>query len=71
MCDIPTLALQVAFARGDAQSCHEYLVRKRDIPIVTRIQNETLLMDARTLNGDFEISECARALGAYFDSLQG
>jgi L-seryl-tRNA(Ser) seleniumtransferase len=71
MCDIPTRALQVAFARGNAQQCHEYMVRERAIPVVGRVKDEHVLLDARTLLDDEEIAEAARALGAYFGSLEG
>ena len=71
MCDIPTRALQVAFLRGSAQACHEYMVRERAIPVVGRVKDEHVLCDARTLLDDEEIAEVAQALGAYFGSLEG
>ncbi|MDD6730870.1 MAG: L-seryl-tRNA(Sec) selenium transferase [Eggerthellaceae bacterium] len=71
MCDIPTRALRVSFARGNAQQCHEFMVRERAIPVVGRVKDGQVLLDARTLLDDEEIAEVARALGAYFGSLEG
>ena len=66
MYDIPSAAVEVGFKRGGAQECFSYLVQRRDTPIVARIGHEKLLFDARTLLGEEQRAEIARALGAYF-----
>ena len=65
MCDIETFAVCMSFAQGDAQSCEEFLVRRRSVPIIGRIKKERLLLDARTLAED-DLPEVAAALAAYF-----
>ncbi|WP_080797288.1 L-seryl-tRNA(Sec) selenium transferase [Arabiibacter massiliensis] len=67
MCDIPTFAVRVEFACGDALSCERHLVSGRAMPVVGRIKKEALLLDARTvLDGD-EMAEIAAGLAEYFE----
>lgn len=71
MCDIPTFALELAFSKGDAQSCDEYLVRRCPTPIIARVKQERMLFDARTIQNDGEMQEIADGVAAYFDTLEG
>lgn len=68
MCDIDTYAVRVSFTRGCAQDCEEFLVKRREVPVVARIKKEAVLFDARTLSED-DLPEVADAVRAYFDEL--
>ena len=65
MCDIPTFALQVRFADGDAQDCGRYLVQDCPVPIIARISHESILFDARTLTDPDELKLIVSALVSY------
>lgn len=66
LCDIETHAVRVGFERGCAQSCEEFLVRRREVPVVARISKQAVLFDARTLSHD-DLFEVAAAVRAYFE----
>ncbi len=68
MCDIPTCALKVSFAAGNAQDCGRYLVQKCPTPIIARIVHEALVCDARTLDTS-ELEIVADGFARYFESL--
>ncbi len=70
MCDIPTFALEVRFARGCAQDCERFLVQDCPVPIVARISRETLLCDARTLTDPDELKLVASGIISYFEQLR-
>ena len=69
MCDIESFAVEIGFIRGDAQSCNEYLVQERPVPIIGRIHQDALLFDARTIVDEAEMKTIAQGLGAYFRKL--
>ena len=69
MSDIPSCALEITFLRGSAQECSNYLISKREYPVITRIKNERLLCDLRTVLGDEEELELANAINDYFAQL--
>ncbi|MBO4365342.1 MAG: L-seryl-tRNA(Sec) selenium transferase [Eggerthellaceae bacterium] len=69
MCDIETYAVEVEFIRGDAQSCEEFLIQERPVPIIGRIRQDVLLLDARTVIDESEMNTIAQGLGAYFRKL--
>lgn len=69
MCDIETYAVEVGFIRGNAQSCEEFLIRERPVPIIGRIRQDALLLDARTVIDESEMKTIAQGLGAYFKKL--
>ena len=69
MCDIETYVVEVGFIRGDAQSCEEFLVRERPVPIIGLIRQDALLLDARTVIDESEMKTIAQGLGAYFRKL--
>ena len=70
MCDIPTFAVEVQLARGNAQDCSRHLVQNCPIPIIARISRETLLFDARTLIADDELRLVAAGIASYFEALE-
>ena len=70
MSDIPSYAVKIGFLKGDAQSCGDYLVSQREIPIIARVKKDALLCDPRTLRNDGEMDEIAAALKGYFESLE-
>lgn len=69
MCDIPTTVVSLDFARSSALDCERYLVSEHEPPIVARIKNERLLLDARTLLSDDEALEVAQGVASYFSRL--
>ena len=69
MCDIPTLAVRVAFPAGGALDCERALVGHRAVPIIGRIKKDALLFDVRTLVHDDEIDAIARGLAEYFEGI--
>ena len=69
MCDIPTYAVSVTFARGSAQSCAEYLARNRSVPVIARVGNDRLVLDARTLLDENDIVEVVDGIVAYLGTL--
>lgn len=69
MCDIDTFALEVRLSKGSAQECERYLVQECPVPIVARINQETILCDARTILSDEEIEAIASGFASYFESL--
>ena len=66
MCDIPTFAVRVAFERGCAQECDEYLVRACPTPIIARVKSEHVLFDARTVLDDGEMEAIVDGVADYF-----
>lgn len=68
LCDIGTYAVRVGFARGCAQGCEEFLVKRREVPVVARISKQAVLFDARTLADD-DLPEVASAVRAYFEEM--
>lgn len=66
MRDIDTFCVRLSFERGSALECETYLVKDNPVPIIARIKQESLLFDARTVLGESEMGEIARALAAYF-----
>ena len=69
MCDIPTYALRMRFAQGDALSCERFLIQKFPVPIVARIHDGAMLFDARTILDNDEVNAIAAGVAAYIDSL--
>ena len=69
MCDIESYAVEIGFIRGDVQSCNEFLVKERPVPIIGRIHQDALLLDARTVIDEAEMKTIAQGLGAYFRKL--
>ena len=66
MCDIETYAVEVGFVRGDAQSCDKFLIQDRPVPIIGRVRQDALLLDARTIVDEDEMRTIAQSLAAYF-----
>lgn len=64
MCDIPTFAVRLAFAEGEAQTCETFLVSQHSVPVIGRIKQDAVLLDARTLS-DGDLPEVIEALTAY------
>lgn len=64
MCDIPTYAVKLDLADGLAQACETYLISHRAVPVVGRIKQDAVLLDARTLRDD-EVEEVAEAVAAW------
>ncbi len=64
MCDIPTFAVRLGFPEGEAQACERFLVSESSVPVIGRIKQDAVLLDARTLR-DEELDEVAAALRAY------
>lgn len=61
MCDIPTYAVKLDLADGLAQACETYLIAQRTVPVIGRLKQDALLLDARTLRPD-ELEEVAEAV---------
>lgn len=70
MCDIETRCLQVRLNRGDTLACDRHLVAGRDIPVISRLKNDALLFDVRTLLGKNDYLQIAEGLRSYFLSLE-
>lgn len=70
MRDIGTFAVRVAPAHLSAQACEEHLVTRNPVPVVARIKQEAILFDVRTLLGEDEFDEIARALAACLGASQ-
>ena len=67
-CEFDSYAVAVSFNRGNVQSCEDYLISGRDVPVIGRINKDRLLLDARTmLEEDHE--ETVMALREYFKRL--
>lgn len=64
MCDIPTYAVKLDLAEGLAQACETYLVARRAVPVIGRLKQDALLLDARTLRDD-ELEEVTEAIAAW------
>lgn len=64
MCDIPTYAVKLDLADGLAQACETYLISGRTVPVIGRLKQDALLLDARTLRPD-ELEEVAEAVAAW------
>lgn len=64
MCDIPTFAVRLAFPEGEAQACETFLVSQHRVPVIGRIKQDAVLLDARTLS-DGDLPEVIEALTAY------
>ena len=69
LCEIPSVAVQVTFVRGSAQSCERFLATGGPVPIICRTKHSTLLLDARTLIAPTEPTEITNTLSAYFAQL--
>lgn len=69
LCDIPTLAVRVAFSAGSALDCERMLVSHRSTPIIGRIKKDALLFDVRTLVRDDEIDAIARGVAEYCEGI--
>jgi len=70
MCDIPSYALEISFLKGRAQACSDFLISGRERPVVTRIKNDTILCDVRTLLNEDEMIEVLNAFKEYFQELE-
>lgn len=68
-CDIATFAVEVDFLKGNAQDCEEFMIKQLPVPIVSRIRQEKVLFDARTIIDAEEIKSIADGLAAYFGQL--
>ncbi len=69
MCDIRTYAVQLSFAKGDAQDCGRFLATECPVPIITRIHSDSVLLDARTVLNKEEIDVIAAGIALYFSQL--
>lgn len=65
LCDIPSYAVAVSFARGSVAACEAHLASGRSVPVVGRIKKDRLLFDARTLLGQEDADEIVRGLAEY------
>lgn len=68
MHDIPSAAVRLTFAQGNAQGCETFLIQECDAPILARIKKEALLFDARTLKRN-QHEYIASSLARYFETL--
>lgn len=66
---IDTYALRMRFLIGNAQDCWQFLAQSCPVSIVTRIHEEAVLFDARTILSDEEISVISVGVALYFDQL--
>lgn len=69
MCDIPTRAVALTFAKGTALGCETFLTKRCSTPIIARISQEMVMFDARTLLSTQEMEAIAQGLADYFASI--
>lgn len=65
MLDIPTCCVRVRFHRESATESERYLISRHEPPIVARIRQDDLLLDARTL-ADSEVPLVVEGLASFF-----
>ncbi len=65
MIDIPSFATEVTLHRGNAQGCISFLEQRWHVPIVARIGHEKVVFGVRTLLGEEDVNQIAKALKAY------
>ena len=69
MCDIDTYCVKVDFVRGDALGCTRYLEQEFPTPIITRLKNDAVYCDCRSVLDELEVELIAQAFNAYFEGL--
>ena len=72
MWDIASAAVAIGFPEGspaNAQSCQAFLIQKCATPVIARVHDERVVLDARTLLSDEDIATAADAIAAYFATL--
>ncbi len=67
MVDIPSFAAEVTLRRGSAQGCIAFLEQRWHVPIIARIGHEKVVFGVRTLLGEEDVDQIAKALKAYLE----
>lgn len=65
MCDIETYCIRAKFAKVDAFEVDKYLIQECEPPIIPRLTQDTILLDARTLN-ESDFDTIVNAMSSFF-----
>ncbi len=68
LCDIPSYCVRITFLNTTPQACERFLIQTNPLPIIGRIHNDALLLDARTIDED-ELITIVQAFENYFKFL--